>query len=144
MVQRIIWLLEFLTYKPFRQYKNNFTSLYSSLFEDLNKYAIANYGWSINRISFVKIGKLIIMNFFAHAEVYSVSTEYTVLNLSLPSGYKPPVDVIGFSGIMSNGDWTNAQACPVTVDIDNKVKVVTPPQKTSGYLSGNLVWCARG
>ena len=116
----------------------------SSLFNDLSKFVSTNYGWEIIRISFVKVGNLITLNFYAHAKSYSVSTEYTVLNLSLPSEYKPPVDVIGFSGIMSNGDWTNAQACPVKVDIDNKIKVVTPSKETTGYLSGNLFWCARG
>ena len=45
---------------------------------------------------------------------------------------------------MSNGDWSNAQACAVRVDIDNKIKVTTPPEKTTGYLSGNLFWSARG
>lgn len=112
--------------------------------ENLSAYVEANYGWELRRISFMKVGKLIILNFFAYAESYSPDTEYTVLNLSLPSNYRPPVDIIGFSGIMSNGDWSNAQACAVRVDIDNKIKVTTPPEKTTGYLSGNLFWSARG
>lgn len=116
----------------------------SSLFNDLSKFVSTNYGWEIIRISFVKVGNLITLNFYAHAKSYSVSTEYTVLNLSLPSEYKPPVDVIGFSGIMSNGDWTNCQSCPIRVDIDNNIKVITPSQLTTGYLSGNLIWRARG
>lgn len=116
----------------------------SALFEDLSKYAAANYGWKIERISFVKVGDLINLNFFAYAENYSTDTRYTVLNLTLPSGYKPPVDVIHYAAIMSNGDLTGAQACPITVSADNKVDVTTPSQKTSGYLSGNLVWRTRG
>lgn len=114
------------------------------MFNDLSKFVSTNYGWEIIRISFVKVGNLITLNFYAHAKSYSVSTEYTVLNLSLSSEYKPPVDVIGFSGIMSNGDWTNCQSCPIRVDIDNNIKVITPSQLTTGYLSGNLIWRARG
>lgn len=112
--------------------------------EDLTQYAKANYGWSLERISFIKVGRLIVLNFFAYAVEYTVNHEYTVLNLSLPSEYRPPVDVITFPAIMSNGDLTNAQTCPVRIDTDNKIKVITPSVKTTGYLSANLFWKARG
>lgn len=123
--------------------QSQISSLNSALFQDLSKYVTPNYGWELNRVSFKKVGRLVLLNFFAHAANYSVNTKYTVLNLTLPSEYKPPVNVIGFSGVMSNGDWTQSQACTVIVTTDNKVEVMTPTQQTSGYLSGNLIWCAR-